>query len=156
MVVDDRRSARVGTRVRCLGRVAAAVLGVGIATAALGYYARASYYVGAANGEVVIYKGVPGGVLGWNPTVDERTGIPVTKLPELDRDRVETNSSRGSQASARAYVERLQFAATSTTTTPTTTKPTTSTTKPKTPTTKRGTTPTTTRRNSATTTPVKR
>jgi hypothetical protein len=115
---------------------------VGAATAALGWYARSSYFVGASRGEVVIYKGVPGGVLGWNPTIDRRTGISVAALPTLDRDRVQTNSSRGSHATAESYVERLQFAATSTTTTSTTT-----TTKPKvTTTTKKPTTPTTRKR----------
>jgi protein phosphatase len=114
---------------------------VGIATAALGWYARSSYFVGVAGNEVVIYKGVPGGVLGWNPTIDERTGIMVSALPTLDRDRVQTNSSRGSHATAQSYVERLEFAATSTTTTTTTTKP-----KRTTPTTKRSTTPTTQKR----------
>ncbi|HEV7523336.1 MAG TPA: Stp1/IreP family PP2C-type Ser/Thr phosphatase [Acidimicrobiia bacterium] len=118
---------------------------VGAATAALGWYARSSYFVGASGSEVVIYKGVPGGVLGWNPTVDQHTGLTVADLPTLDRSRVETNSSRGSLATARAYVERLTFAATSTTTTSTTTttvkrKPTTR--KPTTPTTRRA-TPTT-------------
>jgi serine/threonine protein phosphatase PrpC len=116
---------------------------VGAAAAALGWYARSSYFVGASGDEVVIYKGVPGGVLGWNPTIDQRTGISVAALPTLDRDRVQTNSSRGSHATAQSYVERLQFAATSTTTTSTTT-----TTKPKrtTPTTKKATTPTTKKR----------
>jgi PPM family protein phosphatase len=115
---------------------------LGAATAALGWYARGSYYVGESDNEVVIYKGVPGGVLGWNPTVDQRTGVPVALLPALDRDRVETNSTRGSLATAQSYVVRLQFAATSTTTTTettttTTTKPkrTTTTTKPRTTTT---------------------
>ena len=94
---------------------------VGAATAALGWYARGSYFVGVSGNEVVIYKGVPGGVLGWNPTVDQHTGVPVAKLPQLDRDRVQSNSSRGSLSTARAYVNRLEFAATSTTTTSTTT-----------------------------------
>src|SRR4029079_8617202 len=69
---------------------------VAAAAVALGWYARSSYYVGTAGGEVVIYKGVPGGVLGWNPTVDQRTGLHVDALSTLDRDRVMTNSSRGS------------------------------------------------------------
>jgi hypothetical protein len=107
---------------------------VGIATAALGWYARSSYFVGVSGNQVVIYKGVPGGVLGWNPTVDTRTGLAVAALPALDRDRVQTNSARGSLATAQAYVARLQAATTTTTTTVTTTttrpKRTTTTTKP--------------------------
>lgn len=111
------------------------ILIVGLAAAALGWYARRSYFVGASGDQVVIFKGVPGGVLGWNPTVQTRTDLVVSDLPPLDRDRVQTNSSRGSLATARDYVDRLETAATSTTTTTTTTttatvrKPTTTTTK---------------------------
>ena len=97
------------------------VIIVGAAAAALGWYARSSYYVGASGGEVVIYKGVPGGVLGWNPTVDEHTGLRVDDLTTLDRDRVMTNGSRGSLATAREYVQRLADATTTTTTSTTTT-----------------------------------
>jgi protein phosphatase len=124
---------------------------LGAATAAIGWYARGSYFVGTAGSEVVIYKGVPGGVLGWNPTVEKRTGLAVSKLGALDRDRVSANSSRGSLSTASAYVDRLEFAATSTTTTSTTT----STTAPKpTPTTvKKKTTPPTTKRPTPTTKP---
>jgi len=112
---------------------------VGIATAALEVYARGSYYVGAAGNEVVVYKGVPGGVLGWDPTVDQRTGIQIDQLPALEQDRVRTNATRGSLATALAYVDNLQSA------TSTTTLPTTSTTVRRTP-------PTTARRRPTTTT----
>jgi PPM family protein phosphatase len=124
---------------------------VGAATAALGWYARGSYFVGVKGSEVVIYKGVPGGVLGWNPTVDQHTGLAVGDLAALDRSRVQSNSSRGSLSTARSYVGRLEAATTTTTssTTSTTVKKTTSTTVKKktsttrtTPTTKRTTTTT--------------
>jgi serine/threonine protein phosphatase PrpC len=122
---------------------------VGAATAALGWYARGSYFVGVKGAEVVIYKGVPGGVLGWNPTVDQHTGLAVADLASIDRDRVRGNSSRGSLSTAKAYVGRLQAATTTTTpsttsttvkkkTTPTTVKKTTPTTKRATTTTKAG------------------
>src|SRR5262249_26233252 len=88
---------------------------IGVAAGILGWYARSSSFVGADNNEVVIFKGVPGGVLGWNPTVDRRTGIRVADLPQLDRDRVQTNSTRGSLATATAYVTRLAGATTTTT-----------------------------------------
>jgi hypothetical protein len=83
--------------------------------------------------------------------VEKRTGLAVSKLGALDRDRVSANSSRGSLSTASAYVDRLEFAATSTTTTSTTT----STTAPKpTPTTvKKKTTPPTTKRPTPTTKP---
>lgn len=134
----ERERAR-GSRLRTLRGAILVLLPliviVGVATAALGWYARKSYYVGVSGNEVVIYKGVPGGVLGWNPTVDERTGINVGALAPLDRDRVRTNASRGSLETTRGYVTQLQanVAATSSTTTttlrppgsttPTTTRP---------------------------------
>jgi protein phosphatase len=123
---------------------------IGVAAAALGWYARSSYYVGASGDEVVIYKGVPGGVLGWNPTVDEHTGLHVADLSILDRDRVMTNSSRGSLSTARGYVQALENATTTTTSSTTTT----TTVRPKTPTTRR-TTPTTRRPRTTTTAPRK-
>jgi PPM family protein phosphatase len=115
---------------------------LGVATGVLGWYARSSYFVGASRNEVVIYKGVPGGVLGWDPTVDQRTGIAIDALEPLDQDRVRTNSTRGSLSTARAFVGRLQTSATSTSTTTTTVKtPKTTTTRPR-----RRTTTTTTRK----------
>jgi len=116
---------------------------IGVAAGILGWYARSSYFVGADNNEVVIFKGVPGGVLGWNPTIDRRTGIRVADLPQLERDRVETNSTRGSLATADAFVTRLA-GATTTTTVPrtTTTRPRTATTRPRTTTTRPRTTTT--------------
>jgi protein phosphatase len=98
------------------------LLVVGIAAAATGWYARNSYYVGQAGNEVVIYKGVPGGVLGWKPTIDQRTGIKVAALTAIDRQRVHDNSTRGSLTTARDYVNQLQGSITTTTTT-TTTRP---------------------------------
>jgi PPM family protein phosphatase len=94
---------------------------LGIAAGATGWYARSSYYVGTAGDEVVIYKGVPGGVLGWNPTVDQRTRIAVADLPQVDRDRVRGNTARGSLGTAEAYIARLQDTITTTTTSTTTT-----------------------------------
>ena len=82
----------------------------------------------------MIYKGVPGGVLGWEPTIDQRTGIQVDALQPLDQDRVRTNSTRSSLSTAQAFVGRLQESVTSTSTSTTTTtvkKPKTTTTRPR-------------------------
>jgi len=96
------------------------LLVLGIGAAVLGIYARHSYFVGLAGQQVVIYKGVPGGVLGWNPTVERRTAIQVDQLPEVERDRVRTNSTRGSLGTAEAFVEHLRSTATTSTTVPAT------------------------------------
>jgi protein phosphatase len=101
------------------------ILVLGTATAGVAWYARRSYYVGFANHHVVIYKGVPGGVLGWNPTVDEATKLEDAQLTQIDHDRVAGGAARGSLSGARAFVTTLEsdVAATSTTTTSTTAAP---------------------------------
>src|SRR5262249_40564232 len=100
------------TRLRTLGGAILVLLPilliVGIAVGVIGWYARKSYFVGQQNNEVVIYQGVPGGVLGWDPTVEQRTGIKVADLPQLSQEHVQTNSTRGSLATAQEYVARLQ------------------------------------------------
>jgi protein phosphatase len=116
---------------------------LGVAIVALGWYARRSYYVGALAGEVVVYQGVPGGVLGWDPTVERRTGIQIADLPEVDRDRVANGAARGSRARAESFVTRLEERIEETTTTTTTRPVTTTTRRPATTTTVRATTPTT-------------
>jgi PPM family protein phosphatase len=112
------------------------ILVLAIAVGGVGFYARRSYYVGFAANRVVIYKGVPGGVLGWNPTVERRTSLTAGVLTQIDRQRVAAGSGRGSLEDARQFVSNLQahVNATSTTTT-TTTRPRTSTTRPRTVTT---------------------
>jgi protein phosphatase len=137
-----RRPIRTGMRVVLV--LLPVVLILAIAAAAIGWYARDSYYVGASNGEVVIFKGVPGGVLGWDPTVDSRTGIRLDDLTQLDRHSVETNSTKGSLETAEQFVARLRGAVAPSSTT--TVKP------PRTTTTRRPSRTTTTRRPRTTTT----
>jgi protein phosphatase len=88
-----------------------------VATAAIGWYARRSYFVGEESGRVVIYKGVPGGVLGWDPTIDVRTRLLLADLDEVDRERVSEGAARGSFDRAQAFVDRLQENVDSTSTT---------------------------------------
>jgi len=121
------------------------VVVLGAATGGVAWYARRSYYVGFANHRVVIYKGVPGGVLGWNPTVDLSTELTDAQLNQVDHDRVAGGAARGSLSGAQTFVATLRadVAATSTTTTSTTTtttprkkpkpKPRTTTTRPRQP-----------------------
>ena len=86
--VEPRRSRGRTLRGIVFVLVPLVLLILGVAVGAIGWYARSSYFVGTAGNEVVIYKGVPGGVLGWNPTVDQRTRIAVAELLEVDRERV--------------------------------------------------------------------
>jgi PPM family protein phosphatase len=125
------RTASWGRRVRgTLLLFVPLVLVLAIAFAGVGYYARRSYYVGFAANRVVIYKGVPGGVLGWNPTLQEGTKLKAGQLTQIDHDRVAAGSGRGSLSDARRFVATLQADVNATSTTTTTTS-TTTTTKPR-------------------------
>jgi serine/threonine protein phosphatase PrpC len=104
------------------------VLVLGIAVAAVGWYARKDYYVGSNQGQVTVYKGVPGGLVGWNPTVEQRTSLDVADLRPAARAQVREHQTFSSRAAAAAFVARLKdqtTTTTSTTTTSTTAAPTT-------------------------------
>jgi protein phosphatase len=124
-------------------RVRAAVLVVvplvlifAVAVGALGWYARRSYYVGHDGEVVVLYKGVPGGVLGWDPTVERRTKLRVDDLLAVDRAAVDDGAARGSRADGERYIERLRDRVAATSTTTTTRRAPTTTTRPRTSTTR--------------------
>lgn len=94
---------------------------LGLAFGAVVWYARGTYYVGINQSRVTIFKGRPGGVLGWDPTVDRRTTIETSQLSENERDDVNSNKTFSSRDGADDYVRRLRRAITERT--PTTTLP---------------------------------
>ena len=115
------------------------VLLVSLAGGAVYWRARQSWFVGTENGVVVVYRGVPDGLLGISPTVDQRSNLSTDELTEAQRLAVETGHEVSSRVAAIAYVDRLADDAlarqlsTTTTTTSTTTTTTTTTLAPATP-----------------------
>jgi hypothetical protein len=107
------------------------IIGAGIG--AIAWYARHTYFVGFKQNEVVVYQGVPGGILGWNPTVARDTGI---QKSELSKDTIDLirRSGKGSLARTNQFVTNLQRQTAATTST---TSSTTTTTRPKVTTTTR-------------------
>jgi protein phosphatase len=90
------------------------------AVAAIGFYARGSYYVGLAEGQVTIFKGRPGGLLWFKPTVAERTDLTQAAVPPSRVDDVEQGHTVATLDEARRYVTNLEAtpgAGTATTTT---------------------------------------
>ena len=128
---EPRRARRAG---RGVGRFLAfalpilVIIGVGIA--AVGWYARNSYFVAFDHGKVVVYQGRPGGVLFWDPTVVEKTKLTRADLRQDPRQSVSERKEFDSKAEAIAFVRR----GTVTTTTTSTTVATTTTTVPVVPT----------------------
>jgi serine/threonine protein phosphatase PrpC len=103
-------------RGRALARVVLWMLPVliifGIAVGAVGWYARHGYYLKFADNHVVMFKGVDGGLLGWNPTRVETTDITRKRLQTLQFaaaiDALDATKTFGSRADADAYLRRLR------------------------------------------------
>jgi hypothetical protein len=99
-------------RRRSWGRIALwvvpIVLVLGVAVGAVGWYARKDYFVALDRGRVTVFKGVPGGVFMWNPTVERATTLTADDLRPADRSRVRDEPTFSSLDDANAYVARLR------------------------------------------------
>lgn len=124
----QRSGRRRVTRIAMYAIPAFAVIGLGFA--ALGWYARSTYFVGIENGQVVLSQGVPDGFLGWDPTVELRSDLNASELTQAQRSDLRDGHRFGDRASAAQFLKRLERSATeraaaelATTTTTTTTLP---------------------------------
>lgn len=85
--------------------LAAIVLSVLIVFAA---YGRTGYFVGFEGSDVVIYKGRPGGVLWFGPTVEARTPLKERDLTEDMAIEILGNPTFGDAVSAQRYVNGIR------------------------------------------------
>ena len=83
---------------------------IGLAVGAVGWYARRTYYVGLSGDRVTLFKGVPGGLLGWDPTVDHQTELTGADLTEADRADLESGHRFANRSDANQFLERLEQA----------------------------------------------
>jgi protein phosphatase len=98
---------------------------LGGAAALIGYQARSTYYVGLRGDSVLIFKGKPGGVLWFKPTIERGTGLTLSQLPPSEVDRITSGQEENTLADAEAYVQSIRERTTTTTTSTTTTTTTT-------------------------------
>ncbi len=84
------------------------VLLLGAGLGAVGWYARRTYYVGLTGDRVTLYRGVPGGVLGWDPTVERRSELTADDLTPAQRADLEGGHRFASRSEALGYLERLE------------------------------------------------
>ena len=96
---------------------------IGIAVGAVGWYARRTYFVGLSTDRVTLFKGVPGGLLGWQPTVDRQTDLTAADLTEADREDLKDGHRFASRSDANRFVARLEQAHEALAGTTTTTEP---------------------------------
>ena len=125
----ERPAPRRRPRLRSLGGVLLYVLPVlvivGMGIGAINWYAHHTYYVAFKGDRVVVFQGVPGGILGWKPTVKTTTDLRRAELTPDAIDQID-HSGKGSLERAQQFVGNLERAVASTTTTTTsTTTPTT-------------------------------
>lgn len=122
--VHELPDRRVTARVLAFVMVLALLLGG--AGAAIGFYARGTYFVGLEGDRVAIFKGRPGGLLWFQPTLEERTSLTEESVPPPRLDDVRSGHQVTSISQARRYVALLasqSFTGDQTTTSPPTTVP---------------------------------
>jgi serine/threonine protein phosphatase PrpC len=101
-----------------VGVIAVVVLLAGVAAAWA--YIRAQWYVGDDSGRIAVYRGVNGSVVGVElASVDRRTLLPVSALPDFEANRVHEGISADSSAAATRIVDRLRDIICTPTATPT-------------------------------------
>ena len=84
------------------------ILIIGVAVGAVGWYARKDYFVGIDNGQVTVFKGVPGGLFVWDPTVERVTTLAADDLRPAELASVRDEPKFSSLDDANAYVARLR------------------------------------------------
>ena len=106
---DGDKPPRRGRLALVIGLVVLLVIAAGVGT---WLYARSQYYVGATKGDpptVGVYRGVSGSVLGVDlASLDERTDIPVSALPDFEQTHVRNGIDASSRNDARRIVASLR------------------------------------------------
>lgn len=85
---------------------------VAVAVAAVGFYARGSYYVGTSGEQVAIYQGRPGGLLWFKPTLKERTDMALAQVAPSRVEDLRRGKQEPSLDAARRYVSNIREEAT--------------------------------------------
>jgi hypothetical protein len=104
-----RRRRPVGRPVlRILAWLLPVVLVLGIGVTAVGWYARRTFYVGLKGDQVTLFRGVPGGLLGWDPTVERRSPLRAADLSPAERADLEGGHRFSSRSEAGRFLQRLE------------------------------------------------
>lgn len=97
---------------RVIGFLLLLVLVVGVAVAGIGWYARGSYFVGLRADRLTIFKGRPGGVLWFEPTVARRTTVTTSDVLSSRLQALRAGQPEPSVRAAEAYIHNLTAEAT--------------------------------------------
>ncbi len=81
----------------------------GVVVGAIGWSASRTYHVAFDDsGDVAVFKGKPGGVLWFDPTLDDTTSISRSDLPPAVRDDLDAGKEFGSRAEVNRYLANLR------------------------------------------------
>jgi PPM family protein phosphatase len=80
---------------------------IGGAAAAIAWYARSGYFVGLQGQNITIFKGRPGGVLWWKPTVARTTTTSVNDIESRHIPELQAGVEEPSLSAAADYVSSL-------------------------------------------------
>jgi PPM family protein phosphatase len=129
-VVEDEPGSRLRVFTwRTAAFVVAVLMVFGVAAGAVAWYSRSSYFVSVdAQGEIAVFQGRPGGLLWFDPTLVESTGVDIDELTPVLRDTVEAQPEFATFDDARRFLENLaeqmsRISPPTTTTTTTSTTP---------------------------------
>jgi protein phosphatase len=82
---------------------------LGVAVWAVAWYARSAYFVGLDNDQVAIFRGRPGGLLWFDPTLVEHKAQPTgAELLPAQRSELQAGHEVGSKKAADRYVNNLR------------------------------------------------
>ncbi len=96
-----------GPNLATVAFLAALILVLGLAATAILVSARGSYYVGVDGDDVAIFKGRPGGFLGFDPTLEERTDVRVADVLPSRIEDLRKGKQEPSVSAARSYVRDI-------------------------------------------------
>jgi protein phosphatase len=88
--------------------VVALLLVFGFAGGAVWWYARNTFYVGIEGDDVAIFRGRPGGLLWFDPTLEERSDLAADDVPQAALEEIEDGREASNLAAARRYIDRLE------------------------------------------------
>jgi protein phosphatase len=81
---------------------------IAVVAVAVGWYARHTYYVGVDQGQVAIFKGRPGGLLWFKPTLEQRKNLRVEDVLPVHQADLKAGKEEATFADAQRYVNSLQ------------------------------------------------
>ena len=126
--LDHARSRRITWRV--VAFVVLLLVVGGVVVGAIGWSANRTYYVGFQGDDVAVFKGKPGGVLWFDPSLEETTAFTRDDVPPAVRPDLEAGKEFGDRDDVNRYLRNLRDQIQGETTTTTTTSTSTSTTQP--------------------------